>query len=262
MWWSRRSSPRASESDSDKESGLAKVVDYFFTPVSPHLYLGRERFVDLAEKHGANIAGNQSISAKCFRSRAGSLSASVLAGGWYHSGDLGVWHADNYIEISAAEDAPDGRAAALGAVSWEADEHAAQIFSSERRSGGRVCSGCRAEPVAGACFDWRDRPRHMGAGAQRAELNALTKIADECGVQLRGACRACANARNHQSLRCVDRGGLRPLGIRGADVHLSRRNVLKPGPARLSSACTGTIACFRTGRTARRKQQQSGAGSA
>ncbi|MBA3506029.1 MAG: 2-hydroxychromene-2-carboxylate isomerase [Betaproteobacteria bacterium] len=35
---------------------MANVVDYYFTPVSPFMYLGHDRFVDLAAKHGASIA--------------------------------------------------------------------------------------------------------------------------------------------------------------------------------------------------------------
>jgi len=35
---------------------MANVVDYYFTPVSPFMYLGHDRFVDLAEKHGVSIA--------------------------------------------------------------------------------------------------------------------------------------------------------------------------------------------------------------
>jgi 2-hydroxychromene-2-carboxylate isomerase len=34
---------------------MAKTIDYFFTPVSPWTYLGHERFVALAAKHGAAI---------------------------------------------------------------------------------------------------------------------------------------------------------------------------------------------------------------
>lgn len=33
-----------------------KSVDYYFTPVSPFTYLGHERFVAIAKKHGASIA--------------------------------------------------------------------------------------------------------------------------------------------------------------------------------------------------------------
>jgi len=32
-----------------------KIIDYFFTPVSPFSYLGHERFVAVAKKHGAEI---------------------------------------------------------------------------------------------------------------------------------------------------------------------------------------------------------------
>ena len=34
---------------------MAKTIDYFFTPVSPWTYLGHERFIALAAKHGAAI---------------------------------------------------------------------------------------------------------------------------------------------------------------------------------------------------------------
>ena len=33
-----------------------KQVDYYFTPVSPFTYMGHERFVAIAKKHGASIA--------------------------------------------------------------------------------------------------------------------------------------------------------------------------------------------------------------
>jgi 2-hydroxychromene-2-carboxylate isomerase len=35
---------------------VTKLVDYYFTPVSPFVYLGHDRFVALARKHGATIA--------------------------------------------------------------------------------------------------------------------------------------------------------------------------------------------------------------
>jgi 2-hydroxychromene-2-carboxylate isomerase len=35
---------------------MAKLVDYYFTPVSPWTYLGHERFLDIAARHGATIA--------------------------------------------------------------------------------------------------------------------------------------------------------------------------------------------------------------
>ena len=34
---------------------MAKIIDYFFTPVSPFSYLGHERFVAVAKKYGAEI---------------------------------------------------------------------------------------------------------------------------------------------------------------------------------------------------------------
>ncbi len=34
---------------------MPKVVDYYFTPVSPWTYLGHDRFVAIAAKHGASI---------------------------------------------------------------------------------------------------------------------------------------------------------------------------------------------------------------
>jgi 2-hydroxychromene-2-carboxylate isomerase len=33
-----------------------KQIDYYFTPVSPYAYLGHDRFVAIASKHGAGIA--------------------------------------------------------------------------------------------------------------------------------------------------------------------------------------------------------------
>jgi 2-hydroxychromene-2-carboxylate isomerase len=35
---------------------MTKLVDYYFTPVSPYSYLGHDRFVALARRHGAAIA--------------------------------------------------------------------------------------------------------------------------------------------------------------------------------------------------------------
>ena len=34
---------------------MSKVVDYYFTPVSPYMYLGHDRLVAIAQKHGATI---------------------------------------------------------------------------------------------------------------------------------------------------------------------------------------------------------------
>jgi len=35
---------------------VTKLVDYYFTPISPFTYLGHDRFVAIAGKHGATIA--------------------------------------------------------------------------------------------------------------------------------------------------------------------------------------------------------------
>jgi 2-hydroxychromene-2-carboxylate isomerase len=35
---------------------VTKLIDYYFTPVSPFMYLGHDRFVAIARKHGATIA--------------------------------------------------------------------------------------------------------------------------------------------------------------------------------------------------------------
>ena len=35
---------------------MAKLVDYYFTPVSPYTYLGHERFLEIAARHDATIA--------------------------------------------------------------------------------------------------------------------------------------------------------------------------------------------------------------
>jgi 2-hydroxychromene-2-carboxylate isomerase len=35
---------------------MAKVIDYYFTPVSPYTYLGHERLLEIAGRHGATIA--------------------------------------------------------------------------------------------------------------------------------------------------------------------------------------------------------------
>jgi 2-hydroxychromene-2-carboxylate isomerase len=34
---------------------MAKTIEYYFTPVSPYAYLGHERLVALARKHGASV---------------------------------------------------------------------------------------------------------------------------------------------------------------------------------------------------------------
>jgi 2-hydroxychromene-2-carboxylate isomerase len=35
---------------------MAKLIDYYFTPVSPYTYLGYERLLEIAARHGATIA--------------------------------------------------------------------------------------------------------------------------------------------------------------------------------------------------------------
>ena len=35
---------------------MTKLIDYYFTPISPFVYLGHDRFVAIARKHGATIA--------------------------------------------------------------------------------------------------------------------------------------------------------------------------------------------------------------
>ncbi len=35
---------------------MAKLIDYYFTPVSPWTYLGHDRLVEIASKHGATIS--------------------------------------------------------------------------------------------------------------------------------------------------------------------------------------------------------------
>ncbi len=34
---------------------MAKTIDYYFTPASPWAYLGHQRLVDIAKRHGAHI---------------------------------------------------------------------------------------------------------------------------------------------------------------------------------------------------------------
>jgi 2-hydroxychromene-2-carboxylate isomerase len=35
---------------------MPKLIDYYFTPISPYTYLGHERFLEIAARHGAAIA--------------------------------------------------------------------------------------------------------------------------------------------------------------------------------------------------------------
>ena len=35
---------------------MTKLIDYYFTPISPFMYLGHDRLVAIARKHGATIA--------------------------------------------------------------------------------------------------------------------------------------------------------------------------------------------------------------
>jgi len=35
---------------------MTKLIDYYFTPVSPYTYLGHDRFLEIAATHGANVA--------------------------------------------------------------------------------------------------------------------------------------------------------------------------------------------------------------
>ena len=35
---------------------MDKLIDYYMTPISPYVYLGHERFVAIARRHGATIA--------------------------------------------------------------------------------------------------------------------------------------------------------------------------------------------------------------
>ncbi len=39
-----------------EEAAMSKIVDYYFTPVSPFAYLGHARFVAIARRHGATVA--------------------------------------------------------------------------------------------------------------------------------------------------------------------------------------------------------------
>jgi 2-hydroxychromene-2-carboxylate isomerase len=36
---------------------MAKQIDYFLTPTSPWTYLGHARFAEMAQRHGAAVAG-------------------------------------------------------------------------------------------------------------------------------------------------------------------------------------------------------------
>jgi 2-hydroxychromene-2-carboxylate isomerase len=35
---------------------MAKLIDYYFTPISPYAYLGHDRFIEIATRHGALVA--------------------------------------------------------------------------------------------------------------------------------------------------------------------------------------------------------------
>src|ERR1700682_765850 len=52
----RRNSSPISRSDSSSDSAMPKLIDYYFTPISPYAYLGHERFLEIAARHGATIA--------------------------------------------------------------------------------------------------------------------------------------------------------------------------------------------------------------
>src|SRR5450759_2454154 len=51
----RNSSP-ISKSDLRPDPEMAKLIDYYFTPISPYTYLGHQRFLEIAARHGATIA--------------------------------------------------------------------------------------------------------------------------------------------------------------------------------------------------------------
>src|ERR1700676_4660004 len=56
MWRWPGSSPPISRSDSRPGRTMAKIVDYYFTPVSPYTYLGHARFLEIAATHHGTIA--------------------------------------------------------------------------------------------------------------------------------------------------------------------------------------------------------------
>src|SRR5450755_3839567 len=50
------SSPQISRFDRPAGLTMTKLIDYYFTPVSPYTYLGHDRFLEIAARHGANVA--------------------------------------------------------------------------------------------------------------------------------------------------------------------------------------------------------------
>src|ERR1700675_2430615 len=49
-------SPPNSRFDPPADLAMLKRIDYYFTPISPYTYLGHDRFLEIAAKHGATIA--------------------------------------------------------------------------------------------------------------------------------------------------------------------------------------------------------------
>src|SRR5450755_1985467 len=50
------SSPQISRFDRPAGLTMTKLIDYYFTPISPYTYLGHDRLLEIAAKHGATIA--------------------------------------------------------------------------------------------------------------------------------------------------------------------------------------------------------------
>ena len=56
---------------------MAKLVDYYFTPVSPYTYLGHQRLLEIAARHGATIAVKPVDYGRFFRYRVACRSSSA-----------------------------------------------------------------------------------------------------------------------------------------------------------------------------------------
>ena len=203
---------------------MNNTIDYFFATVSPWTYLGHDRFVALAQQHGAQIAVKPMNFGDIFPVSGGlPLSKRAPQRQAYRLVELQRWSQflGKPINIAPRFFPVNGDLAAYWII--------AALETGTPQALALIGAVGRAM--------W-EQQRDISDPA------TMAAIAGECGLDPAVLRRAGEGTRDRCALRRHDAGGDRPRCLRRPDLRVSGRIVLGTGSTRLPRPQTGKIACF------------------
>ncbi len=203
---------------------MSKVVDYFMMPMSPWVYLGHDRFVELTARHGATVNLKPVDLGRVFPVSGGlPLKQRAPQRQEYRLVELDRWSKHLGLPLNVS---PEVRR----------DVRGARVALPHRRAVAGRGGGAQARRRPGA--------RLLGGGARhqrRGHRQGHRQGAGAAGGRPR---RGGGHARDRGKFRRLHAGGDRPARVRRPVVRHRRRAVLGTGSARLPRPQTGKIACF------------------